>query len=144
LIAEYRLAARDAQEVEHARDVPDALKCDWIPNHATSGGYAVNINLTLVTKRNPSKIKGFDSTFGAILDPDNNLVCLVPLIHMDWVYDCLCAKTTAKRLDTRLSKATDAVPEPSASELHESDAGKVNPDVVRLRKRKKTRVRSVS
>ncbi len=67
----------------------------------------MEIKLKLVTKRDPSKIKGFDSTVGAIIDADNNLVCLVPVTRMDWVYDCLSAKTNTDRLFTLLSKMTD-------------------------------------
>lgn len=67
----------------------------------------LEIKLTLVTKRNPLKIKGFDSTVGAIIDADDNLVCVVPLTRMDWVFDCLSAKTHTDKLFTILSKMTD-------------------------------------
>lgn len=67
----------------------------------------MEIKLTLVTKRNPKNVKGFDSTVGAIIDADNNLVCLVPVTRMDWVYDCLSAKTKTDHLFTVLSKMTD-------------------------------------
>jgi hypothetical protein len=67
----------------------------------------VEIKLTLVTKRDPKTVKGFDSTVGAIIDADNNLVCLVPVTRMDWVYDCLTAKTKTDHLFTVLSKMTD-------------------------------------
>lgn len=67
----------------------------------------MEVKLTLVTKRDPSKVKGLDSTVGAIIDADNNLVCLVPVTRMDWVYDCLAAKTHTDRLFTVLSKMTD-------------------------------------
>lgn len=67
----------------------------------------MEIKLTLVTKRNPKNIKGFDSTVGAIVDADNNLVCVVPLTRMDWVFDCLTAKTRTDHLFTVLSRMTD-------------------------------------
>lgn len=67
----------------------------------------MEIKLTLVTKRNPKNIKGFDSTVGAIVDADNHLVCIVPLTRMDWVFDCLTAKTRTDHLFTVLSKMTD-------------------------------------
>lgn len=67
----------------------------------------MEIKLTLVTKRNPKNVKGFDSTVGAIIDADNNLVCIVPVTRMDWVYDCLSAKTKTDHLFTVLSKMTD-------------------------------------
>ena len=67
----------------------------------------MEIKLTLVTKRNPGNIKGFDSTVGAIIDSDDHLVCLVPLTRMDWVFDCLSAKTHTDKLFTILSKMTD-------------------------------------
>ena len=67
----------------------------------------MEIKLTLVTKRNPLNVKGFDSTVGAIIDADDNLVCVVPLTRMDWVFDCLSAKTHTDKLFTILSKMTD-------------------------------------
>ncbi|HEY9786834.1 MAG TPA: hypothetical protein V6D17_15700 [Candidatus Obscuribacterales bacterium] len=67
----------------------------------------MEIKLTLVTKRNPKDVKGLDSTVGAIIDADNNLVCLVPVTRMDWVYDCLSAKTKTDHLFTVLSRLTD-------------------------------------
>lgn len=67
----------------------------------------MEVKLTLVTRRNPAKVKGLDSTVGAIIDADNNLVCLVPVTRMDWVYDCLTAKTKTDTLFTILSKMTD-------------------------------------
>lgn len=67
----------------------------------------LEIKLNLITKRNPKNIKGFDSTVGAIIDADNNLVCLVPVTRMDWVYDCLTAKTKTDYLFTVLSRMTD-------------------------------------
>ena len=56
------------------------------------GGTTLEINLTLTTIRNPRKIKGFDSIFGAIIDGDNNLVCLAPVTHIELIFDCLTAK----------------------------------------------------
>lgn len=67
----------------------------------------LEVKLTLVIKRNPATVKGLDSTVGAIIDADNNLVCLVPVTRMDWVYDCLTAKTKTDSLFTILSKMTD-------------------------------------
>ena len=67
----------------------------------------MEVKLTLVTKRNPKDVKGLDSTVGAIIDADNNLVCIVPITRMDWVYDCLSAKTKTDHLFTILSKMTD-------------------------------------
>lgn len=67
----------------------------------------MEVKLTLVTRRNPAKVKGLDSTVGAIVDADNHLVCLVPLTQMDWVFDCLTAKTKTDRLFEALSKMTD-------------------------------------
>mgnify|MGYP001201089664 CR=1 FL=1 len=67
----------------------------------------MEVKLTLVTKRNPMKVKGLDSTVGAIVDADNRLVCIVPLTRMDWVFDCLTAKTKTDRLFEVLSKMTD-------------------------------------
>ncbi|HEY9793620.1 MAG TPA: hypothetical protein V6D22_24695 [Candidatus Obscuribacterales bacterium] len=67
----------------------------------------MEIKLTLVTRRDPKKVKGLDSTVGAIIDADNNLVCLVPVTRMDWVFDCLAAKTKTDHLFTILSKMTD-------------------------------------
>lgn len=69
--------------------------------------FDVEIKLILVTRHNPSKVKGLDSTVGAIIDADDNLVCLVPLTRMDWVFDCLTAKTKTDHLFTVLSKMTD-------------------------------------
>ena len=70
----------------------------------------MEVKLTLTTKRDIRKIKGFDSTAGAIVDADNNLVCVVPLVYMDWVFDCLTAKTRTDKLFTILSKMTDEEP----------------------------------
>ncbi len=67
----------------------------------------MEIKLTLVTRRNPKTVKGLDSTVGAIIDADNNLVALVPVTRMDWVFDCLTAKTKTDHLFTILSKMTD-------------------------------------
>jgi len=62
--------------------------------------------LTLRTNGNPKNIKGLDSTVGAIVDANNNLVCLVPVRFMDWVYECLTAKDRADELFNVLSKLT--------------------------------------
>ena len=67
----------------------------------------MEIKMTLVTRRNPKSVKGLDSTVGAIIDADNNLVALVPVTRMDWVYDCLSAKTRTDHLFTILSRMTD-------------------------------------
>ncbi|HIA53754.1 MAG TPA: hypothetical protein EYN91_16960 [Candidatus Melainabacteria bacterium] len=67
----------------------------------------MEIKLTLVTRRDPKTVKGLDSTVGAIIDADNNLVALVPVTRMDWVFDCLTAKTKTDHLFTVLSKMTD-------------------------------------
>lgn len=67
----------------------------------------MEVKLTLVTKRNPANVKGLDSTVGAIIDADNNLVCLVPVTRMDWVFDCLTAKTKTDHLFSVLSRMTD-------------------------------------
>lgn len=67
----------------------------------------MEIKLTLATRRDPKNVKGLDSTVGAIIDADNNLVCLVPVTRMDWVFDCLAAKTKTDQLFTVLSKMTD-------------------------------------
>lgn len=67
----------------------------------------MDIRMTLVTRKDPKNVKGLDSTVGAIIDSDNNLVCLVPLTRMDWVFDCLTAKTKTDHLFTILSKMTD-------------------------------------
>ena len=62
--------------------------------------------LTLRTNGNPKDIKGLDSTVGAIVDAKNNLICLVPLGFMDWVYECLTAKDRAHELFNALSNLT--------------------------------------
>lgn len=67
----------------------------------------MEIKLTLVSKRNPKEVKGFDSKVGAIIDSENNLVCIVPVTRMDWDYDCLSAKRKTDHLFTVLSRMTD-------------------------------------
>ena len=67
----------------------------------------MQIKLTMVTSHDPCKVKGLDSTVGAIVDADNNLLCLVPVTQLEWVFDCLSAKTRTDRLFTILSKWTE-------------------------------------
>lgn len=64
----------------------------------------LEIKLTLATKGNPAKLKGLDSTVGVITDHNNNVLCLVPLERMEWVFDCIARKSKTDRLFSRLIK----------------------------------------
>jgi hypothetical protein len=67
----------------------------------------VEVRLILTTDRNPSKIKGLDSTVGAIVDGKNNLVCLAPLTQIEWVFESLTSKEKTDKFFDQLSRQND-------------------------------------
>jgi len=83
--------------------------CPVTGRFATFGGTLLEIKLTLATKGNPAKLRGLDSTVGVITDKDNNVLCLVPMNRMEWVFDCIAAKSKTDRLFSRLMRQENRV-----------------------------------
>ena len=69
----------------------------------------MEIKLTLETKGNPAKLKGLDSTVGVITDQNNNVLCLVPIDRMEWVFDCIATKSKTDQLFSRLMRQETAL-----------------------------------
>jgi hypothetical protein len=65
--------------------------------------------LTLITKCNPRKIKGIDAKVGAIVDSKNNLICLVPISHIDWVFESVSTKEKLEMLYEKLHRADESL-----------------------------------
>jgi hypothetical protein len=69
----------------------------------------LEIKLTLETKGNPTKLKGLDSTVGVITDQDNNVLCLVSINRMEWLFECISMKSKTDQLFSRLTRQETAL-----------------------------------